>query len=177
MFTFLPDEYKKIALKEYRFRLFSVWLGLVLVVCTLGAVVSIPSYSISHARTKNANTEHNALTHALKKNPITIEKEVTLVHEKLNLITTMADKHTLMSILERILSEKGNGTTITSLNIKRKEAGTVISISGIAESRDLLVAFSKRLQEEPSFLNVQLPVASLAKSKNVPFNMSFDSSF
>lgn len=177
MFTFLPEEYKKIALREYRFRLITLYLGLAFAFFVVTIAFSIPLFAITNAQKESALVERSALIKNLKEDPAVLEKEVVLLNQKIKLIAETSDTQTLTSVIERVLVQKGPSIALTSLTLKRGGNAGTISISGIASSRDALVAFSKRLQGEPSFSKINLPVGALARNKDIPFSLAIESTF
>ena len=177
MFTFLPDDYKKDAVKEYRLRLASVCLMLVCIFFVLGATLALPTFTLLRTEKAIAIAERDLILKNLNENPETLGKEISALNAKIKFIVETTDTHSMISILERVLTQSGNGISIQSLSLKRATAASTISIGGIASSRDSLVTFSKRLQGEPSFSRADVPVGSFAKNKDIPFNLSITSTF
>ncbi len=177
MFTFLPEEYKKQALKEYRFRLFALYLGLMCVFCILGSAFALPTFSLVQATRESATLERETLLKSFTEDPIALEKEVRALNSKIEIIKTTSENKSLTSVIERILAQKNDTIKIQTISLRRNKEKGSITIGGTAGSRDALVAFSKRLQGEPSFAGINLPVGSLTKNKDIPFNISIDSLF
>ncbi|MEN9621809.1 MAG: hypothetical protein RLZZ67_243 [Candidatus Parcubacteria bacterium] len=177
MFTFLPEEYKKIALKEYRFRLVVLCLGLSFALFLIATAFSIPTFAIINAQKESALLERTALLNGLKEDPSLLEKEVIILNQKINLIAETSGNLTLISVIEKVPVQKGSSIALTSLSFKRGGKAGTISISGVASSRDALVSFSKRLQGEPSFSKINLPVGALARNKDIPFSLTIESAF
>jgi hypothetical protein len=177
MFTFLPEEYKKNALKEYRFRLFMLYLGFTSIFFMLGSAFALPTYSLVKTNKEIATEEHATLVKNQTEDPISLEKEVRALNTKIEIIKKTSEHKSLTSVIERVLTQKGDAITLQTLSLRRGKEKGAITIGGVASSRDALVAFSKRLQGEPSFSGINLPVSSLTKNKDIPFNISIDSSF
>ena len=177
MFTFLPEEYKKRAIKEYRFRLFMLCLGLTSVFFILGSAFALPTYSLVKTNKEIATEEHNTLIKNQLEDPLVLEKEVRALNAQIEIIKTTSEHKSLTSVIERILTQKGDSITLQNISLRRGKEKGAVTIGGMASSRDALVAFSKRLQGEPSFSGINLPVSSLTKNKDIPFNISIDSSF
>lgn len=175
MTTFLPDEYKKIALKEYRFRLMVLVLILTTLFFITGAIFTIPTYALLKARNTAINTEYKTLLKNLKENPEAITKEVNSLNESIDLIESNLTGRLTTEILERVLVKKIDNMSITAITIKKNKEVDTVSINGKALTRDVLVSFSKNLEGEPSFSNIKLPVGSLAKNKDISFTISLES--
>ncbi len=175
MFYFLPQDSKKEAVSEYRQRLAIVGTGLLLAFLVAGCVLALPTYQIMKIRKESAVLERDALVTSLKDDPAMLQAEVRDINGKVSTLKGTSESATIMATLDRLLAQRGNSIAITNVSIKRSGTGSSLTLSGIASTRDALVAFSKRLQGEPSFKNVNLPVNSLARSKDIVFNISIDS--
>lgn len=176
MFTFLPKTNRVELEKEYRKRVVVVALGLVALLMLIAMILAMPAFVTLLVKGKDARA-------ALKGNPDTdvssnalMEARVTDIRAKTDLLKQMVDVPSLVSVIERINGRLVNGISLNSITLKRSGTGSIV-ISGIASTRDALVAFSKSLQGELSFSNISLPVSTLAKSKDIAFSISVDSHF
>jgi hypothetical protein len=177
MFTFLIDHFKASTVRLYRLRLLSIHFGLLVVVLLTGVALAVPTYAFLNTKRDAALIEKNSPVVPTKDDPSSIESDVQSLKEKIDIIKAANGELPIVSVLDRILSRRIEGITITSFSLKRNTETGSITINGIASSRENLVDFSKTLDEEPAFTNVNLPVDSLAKSKNVPFTIIIDSKF
>ena len=176
MLTFLLDEYKDKAAKAYHLRLWSLYLGLFTLVLSIGFALAIPEFAILRSKRSAALLEKAAAS-SPKDASKPIASEVKAIKDKVAVIKDISSKQPMAAILERALALRGSGIAITSISLTRGGQPGAIAIGGTASTRDSLVAFSKRLQNEPSFSNASLPVSSLAKNKDIPFSISIDSKF
>jgi hypothetical protein len=175
MFTFLTEEYKQGVVRQYRLKLVVVYIGLSCVLFATGVVLAIPSYAILSAKKQTAIQDGK--TASAKTSNASITDEVKILKEEIAMAKTASEQVPVAIILDKILSRQGSNILISGMTLKRgAETGTV-SIEGRAVSRDALVAFSKSLQGEPAFLKVDLPVGSLAKSKDIPWTITITSKF
>lgn len=177
MFTFLPDNYKNQAVKEYRLRLVALYLCLACIFLISGATSALPTFAIIQAEKSALTEERDSIIKNLKENPETLEKEVSSLNRKIDTLTSTLTSKSIIQILESVLSEKRDGIVIQSISLKRGGENGTITIGGVASSRDTLVAFSKRLESKPLFSHTDLPVGSFTKNKNIPFTISITSSF
>ena len=177
MLTFLLDEYKEKVLKDYHLRLWALHFGLFTLVLLSGAALAVPQFAILQSKRDAVLLEKSASSSAATGETEAIKDEVRAIKEKLLVIKESSGKEPIALVLERALAKKGSGIVITSINLVRGGTPGAITLSGIASSRDALVAFSKRLQAEPAFSNATLPVSSLAKNKDIPFSIAIDSKF
>lgn len=177
MFTFLFGEYRRKAIRGYRERLFVMYLGIGFATLFAACALFVPAYLLSAAKRDAILVPDASLSEKAKAESKAIEGEVRALKEKLSYAKADADNIALSSVLERIGARREPGISITSVALRRGAEKGAISISGKAATRDALVSFSKSLQGEPSFGSVNLPVSSLAKSKDIPFSISIDSKF
>jgi hypothetical protein len=174
MFTFLPEEYKDRAVRKYHLKLVIVYIGLSCVLFATGFVFAIPSYAILFAKRNAALTEKQTMSASADRS---IADEVKILKEEIALAASASQQVPVARIFDKILSRQTPGILISGISIKRGEETGTITLEGKATSRDVLVVFSKALQGEPSFTNVDLPVGSLAKSKDIPWAILITTKF
>lgn len=177
MFTFLYGEYRREAIQGYRGRLALMYLGIVLAASLTAVALFAPAFLLASAKKSalflgGAGASDNAEAESKE-----IEAEVRTLKEKLSYAKADAGDVPFSSVLERVGSRREPGISITSISLRRGAEKGAISISGRASTREALVAFAKSLQGEPSFSRVDLPVSSLAKSRDIPFSIGIDSKF
>lgn len=175
MFTFLFDEYRAAVKGQYKSRfliIYACMLGLLFIV---GLALTVPTYVLLDSRLTAAEIEKGPEADPATETNFTIDSEVSAIKRRIIAIEVDSTEIPIATVLERILSKKGDDIRIDALSIRRNKETESISITGVAPSRDALVAFSKRLQGEPSFTKVNLPVGSLTRSKDVPFSITIDS--
>ncbi len=175
MFTFLPEEHKDKAVKYYRLKLLVVYIGLSCVLLATGFVLAIPSYAILFAKKQSSLLEKQAATSS--GTDASVAEEVKILKEEITLAKTASEQIPVTTLLDKVLSRQSSSIRISSITIKRGAETGTISVEGRASSRDALVAFSKSLQGEPAFTKVDLPVGSLAKSKDIPWVITISSKF
>ncbi len=176
MYTFFTDQYRKQVSKEYRKRLFFItaigFCGIFIVACGF----SVPGYILLDARKAaiESRAGHTRYTLPDTSPDETIVKDITL---KITTLSQLSTETAMVSLVDRIVTVRTPSIHIKGISLKRGTSAGSISISGIADTRDALVAFSKSLQGDPTFTNVVLPVATLAKSKDIGFSITIDSTF
>jgi Tfp pilus assembly protein PilN len=176
MFTFLFGDYRRKIKRDYRFRLLAIRLSLLVVLLASGLALSIPTYVILDSKLNAALLEKTAISNVtVGSESGTVKNDVSSIRRKLEIIKTDNEEIPISAILERIMSKRTVGIRINSISLKRKTEAGSIMLAGIAETRDGLVVFSKNLQSDETFTNVNLPVSSLTRNKDVPFSIIIDS--
>lgn len=175
MFTFLPPGYRQGVAREYRARLARISLGLGLIAVLIGAILAIPSYAILGSQKDALALEKSALRASTEEDKA-FAAETAALKEKIRAIDSAGDQTRITTVLDRVLSRRSYGVALNSIVLARDSDRSIV-LSGVALTRDNLVAFSKSLSGEPSFLKVDLPIGSLAKNKDVPFTIVIESKF
>ena len=172
MFHFLPPDYKKRVKREYCVRLLAVIFGLLSVVVLSSIFLIAPSYisvrnSYGTALSEATAADNNVLVEQ-KNNTTTIANKVNAYISAADSLTHLSPQH----IVEPIALAKPSNVTISSISIGTAGNVVSVSISGIAGTRDELLAFVKALQGVADFENVNLPVSYLALDKNINYSIT-----
>jgi Tfp pilus assembly protein PilN len=178
MFTFLPKSYRSEVLTEHRLRVVLVFSVMVTVSLALGAILALPTFFVSSAQKSSMLVEKERLLKAADSTRLDeVTAQINGIQRKIDVLSVQSERRPLISIVEKVLAQLDPGVSLSGIAL-HKEAGIgAIVISGAAETRDGLVQFSNNLRGEPSFTKVELPVSSLAKSKDIIFSIRVESSF
>ncbi len=174
MYHLLPLAEKRLLLSEYKTRFLIVSLVALLVLILLGIVFLLPSLFLADAKNQAVNSRIKILKDTvLSKQDSTISTIFESTKSDLKLLTSGQDSLSLRTLLETIINDRISGISIRSFSFSRIEAdGSILAtIKGVYTERDSLVAFRKSLEREKIFNRVDLPISSLAKSKNADFTI------
>ncbi len=175
MFTFLPEGHKQRILAAYHKKLFLIELLLLNAVLFLGCALFVPTFLAAKGERDVALTEKNQLTAKIDSGrKDTVEAQIQGIKDKVTALKKGSDALSALTALERALSRPRVGIDLSGISFSLDRETYRIGLDGKAATRENLVAFVKALQGEPSFAKVDLPVGSLAKSSNVPFNLSIE---
>ncbi|MDP1625445.1 MAG: hypothetical protein Q8L64_06870 [bacterium] len=168
MFTFLPRGYREDTISEYRKRVLTVFVALCIVLAILSIALIMPTFVSLHFQ-RNQALDEKTRTENIQAGSVDAAAgaEITKLNERLVAVSEGADEKTMIALFERVLINDRSGISITAIGASRKDGS--MSIRGIANTRETLVAFSQSLQGEPSFVSVDLPVSSLAKNRDISF--------
>ncbi len=142
---------------------------LVVTVCSI--VFMLPAYFVSYAGRSESLKKIEALS---EKGVATETKEVEAqVKAIVDITNRFADGLGTMNALQAIsLAHTAlvPGVSIQGIEFTYTASTTVdLRISGIAKTRETLIAFKKKVETNPMVAKVDLPVSDLAKSKNISF--------
>ena len=172
MFSLLPKEQKSKLLKQYRFRLVFIIIAATIIVVGIGFFSLLPSYFVVHSEEANILTLKNNVKKSISsKSDEDLEK--TLINIKQNISALGEKESDTVSILGEIVKAKPEGVHINNINfINDKISTSTITILGVSSDRPNLILFSKRLQENPRWSSVDLPISNLAKDFDINFNIN-----
>jgi len=172
MFKLLTEEHKLKVSRIYSERRAAIALGALTTVILAGIVVFLPSYVLSNA-VKNEVKERIRVAESLEGSAPGLNEEIWLqqMNLKLRTLSPRLDNERPSNILKEVLEEKRAGIRITSFSWQKGDEETVISVSGIAQDRQTLIAFQDRLDSSTLFSEVSLPVSNLARDRDINFQL------
>ncbi len=174
MLELLPKENRKRVAIEYTFRISNIALIFLFSALILLTLLFIPSYYWSTYR--NENLIHQLDLVSFKADDH--DNPTNLIRTVNNLTKALTYGKALPVIpteeIQRITSLKGKGIKISTINLVQNDTySESFSLSGIAETRNDLINFQKRLKDEKGFGNVVLPINSIIKNTNADFTITF----
>jgi len=177
MINLIPDSEKKRLKKEYYIRLTTVALGLFFVVSTLGALLLVPSFIVLRVSSNELSAELAQLEASIETAGGGDTQEfVEETNRKSALIAAFKKREPTSLLLQSIIQAKTNEVHIRSITFTEKRNGkpATVSIRGTADSRTTLVAFTKELESDSRFGEVNLPLKDLASNRDIPFGLTIE---
>lgn len=123
---------------------------------------------------ENMTEQNNAIIQSNKK----LNSEIKKYNNELKSLSNMQDKNIVFSkIIIKItkIIPKEIILTDLSLQVDKEEKSNktiLIKMKGLAEKRDDLIKFKNNLNSLPYIKNIELPINTLLKQKNVDFEIS-----
>lgn len=172
MINLIPTSAKKGVVREYWLRVTAVWMFLAGTACLLVASLMLPTYMLLAARLSELQVridEQASLTSSYDTNA----SALTEAMKTANTLLATSTNDTPFLLFQRTLRESaGNGIQIDHIQFTRKATTTAIKVSGVSKTRQDLADFRDKLEQNPLFINVVLPIASLIKDRDVTFDMN-----
>lgn len=173
----LPNTEKEILKKGLKLRATGVINLLLATSFLIGAVMLLPAYFLTRGHfdiITSANSVIKTEDAESIKQILDLPKEIDV---KLKFFQTNAESRGAVDALSKVISYlpkkvKLNSVLLTRNQGEKEKRGIALVISGIAADREALVAFDEALKASKSFLNVDVPVSSLTKERNLPFSMN-----
>lgn len=170
----LPELEKNRVVKGLKLRFFVVGMFITGAALLINSVLIIPPYLL--ANTKLIENKIRAETTALKNDKtyldtLLVPRELSIKMASIRLLTPPKTK---VEILGDILSIKPGALKIDSImySLQKEDEGNKIVISGLSLDRKSLIDYSQALKSNPLFTNVDVPVSSLTKERNLPFTIN-----
>ena len=170
----LLSEFNKRAFKKmYLLRLLTVALFMSALLLAIHSVLLIPSYAFLQAQILNQNVEKEFIGKTLEASGSEeVEERLALLNAKIALLETLPSQPLFIDAIEEVLEVSRTGIKITQISYTPNDAKVQISVRGVAEDRDSLRSFAKRLEEREGIAGVEFPIGNLSKDKDLPFTIS-----
>lgn len=181
MTTLLPSEEQKIVRREYRARVYIIFLYFLFAASLCASVVLLPAYVTARIR-KQRIAKDIALIEAsdgrLDGEIKEAQKILKETSAKMALLETRVSGHPVVGAVSALFQAGSPGIVFTDISYtNRGSEGGAFTVSGIAATREELIALVKRLEREAAFTSVRLPVGNLALDKNSEFSITITGSF
>lgn len=176
MFTLLPQQFKENLMKEYRFRLLSVFCFLMLLLAVISLCLLLPTFiSVSSEHTRLSLEEKSLADSIIKKDTDDFSKTLGVLKNDIELVAT--PDNLVSPIISSIYDYVLDGISINKIDYSlREDKSFTINLSGIASNRRVLSVFATELKNEKMFATVDLPISNLAKETELPFFITIQSS-
>ena len=179
MFNLLPEQEKQKIHKQYRMRKAVVILMCAFVLIVSGGIFLLPTYvslvfqekdlttQIKNFKSSTDNTKNAGLLETLR-----------LGNQKITLTSNGIHSRLYYAMMQDLFKGKPSGVHLTGvLMLDRTEQNPKVihvSLTGLADRRDDLVAYRDLLIAHTNYRNINLPVSSLAQDKHADFVLDID---
>lgn len=172
--TLIPLVDRKRLHREYYVRFVTVLLSILACSVIVGAGALFPAY-IQAWLTRNNTESMFTMVKNLKREAGVDMANKQLSRDSILIQALSKDAQTVYfsDIVRSIISRKQD-VVINSFNVSQGEGKKIaIAITGIAPTRDELLAFKGRLESLMPGTTIDVPISQLARSTNVPFSFQF----
>lgn len=171
----LPIIQKRHIRKEYWMRFSTILFNLIALIVIFSIVLLSPSYFFSktkEAMVKESLESFNRENGELIANDI--DKIADNINSKLNILDKNKSSYQVSDeVIDDILLNKVEGISFNQILFDRQKLDhTMLEIRGIATSRDTLRNFKMILDDNPKYLEVNLPVSNFLEKTDLNFLIS-----
>ena len=170
MINLLPPAARKSVVREYWLRVSAVWLFLLGTGCLIVAVLLLPTYMLIHTQINTLDSQVSAST--AKASTFDVSAAALIQASTDAAILTQGASSTPFShYLKLIETLAGPDITLRDVTyVKTTESGK-LTLAGQAATRQSLANFRDALEADPVFQNVNLPISSLIKDRDLLFSL------
>lgn len=175
MINLLPEFEKRKLRKEYRLRAGIIILCSVFFLEILAAILLAPSYYLIDAAKNTLALELAAKKGVASSTTDDSQKKNTLIKEEILLLNPpLRPGDTLPSqILGEILAQKPQGISVNSFAFIRSSAAAISAqLTGVAETREDLLAFQRVLKENSRFSDIKYAQSFITKKTDIDFQLT-----
>jgi Tfp pilus assembly protein PilN len=172
MRNLIPAYKRKALRKDYLMRLATVGLGLFAVVMAIGTLTLAPTYFLAYSKLNAIRTEAGLVEESIsrREEPMSVAT-LRETQDQLKIVLTEQDRDLLSDMVAEIVEQKLPGISITGIFYERGGVDFELTVTGIANQRDTLLAFKETLEALEWFVAVNLPVSNLATERNLSFTL------
>lgn len=176
MFILLPQEQRDFLLKQYHMRLGIVTLFLFSGLVFIALILLVPSYFLAKGERNEILQERKTIEQSIDaESDQDIERALSELNNNISILNTPDQEPS--SLISFIIENKSKSIHLNAFLYKYSPEESTLSVSGRADSRKELLAFSKKLQSNSEFKEVDLPISNLAKDSNIPFTINITGAF
>ena len=163
-------------MKEYRLRFITLGISAVGVAIFIACVLLFPSYVVSNIKIREALSKKNTL----ETSPLFIEKnnlEKVLKGTRSSLAIVGNATSSAMAVVDLVISQMSPQIKIFHLEYQNANPSSTFIVNGVALTRQALLEFEKRLEQNPQFSKVDFPISDLSKGSNIEFTFTINGTF
>tara|TARA_B100002051_G_C16745015_1_gene646989 strand:- start:7941 stop:8483 length:543 start_codon:yes stop_codon:yes gene_type:complete len=171
MINLIPPQAKRALLIEYWIRVVAFWAVMWSVALVIGSILLMPAEVLINYQTL---TYAESAELAAKTNETfeSVAPELVEASQQARYIIDESAVPRISAYLDALESVESASIRISSISIKRTETGFgPVSISGVADTRSDLAAYSDRLVAHPLIESAPLPFSNLAQDQNLSFSL------
>lgn len=173
MLNLLPQDKKKSIKKEYKTRRIVVALSFAAMTLVVLLIFLLPSYLIAKIRFEQASAADESL-----KSQVDAEKgkETNFTDAQKQMLNVLQGGSIAASsttvLLNAVLASKGNDISLTDFSFQIVGGSGEVLLHGTAKSRDDLISFKQKLENDRDWNAVDLPISDLGPAKDNEFTIT-----
>ena len=174
MINLLPNNIKIVNAHIYHTRVIVVIVFFLFCTVFIADVLLVPSYILINAKEQIINNKFTEMTSSGTRPHEALDVIVKDINSKLAIFPNKIDLFSLpIDGIDGVIAKKLPGIFIREFRYEKKtNVGHLISINGIATSREVLQNFVKELGKDPKYKGATLPLSNFISGSNIPFNLT-----
>lgn len=173
MSNLIPQLAKKKVTTEYWVRVLTAWCGLWSISLLVAAVLIYPVYVFT-ATQVNVQSASASSAESVVADFDEVATQIETANNQARLVIEDSRKTRASQYISFLDSFENSEITIRSINLMKTKDGSMgpISLTGVAADRTSLAGLRDELLEEPAVEVVDLPIANLARDRDINFNLT-----
>lgn len=173
MANLLPQQHLTGVRRERRNRAVITSLVAFFVTVLLGSVFLVPSLVLSRTEAASAERKVELTRESIAQTEESgFLVEVRNIKNRIDRLEAELAKVTFSDVFAALDRSVPSGIQLSGVSYDRKKGSENIIIRGNADTRDVLLVFTRQLDREKLMTGVTLPVSNLAKSTNITFSIT-----
>lgn len=174
MLHLLTEEHKKKVSKEYARRVWIVVSVIITALLFVSFAFLYPTYRMSHGRYAEILDQKKDIDTkiAVRQNDTSVDS-VASISTSISALRMFNNEQDPATLITTLLAQKPKGVAIVRISYQSspKAGVTRIELSGKSDTREHLVLFSQQVKNSKLFINVDVPLSSFAREKDIDFSM------
>ncbi len=159
--------------REYRTRVFVMFLFFISIAVIIGILSLFPAYIFSYSQGQSSFQKIQTLEKNREARDIkNISKELKESYQIIKKLKANENISRFSETISEITKLRPAQVTLTSFQLSKSGSATSSTeaiVQGKAISRESLLLFKKKLEDDQRITKVELPVSDLTKPKNISF--------
>ena len=175
MFNVLTENFKKEIVNQYKKKLVIVWLTAIISLQIFFLIlILLPSYIYLVAEQRDLQASNNTAVNVNSQQNNSNISELSLqAKNELSALSSNIGLNTPGSLISRLTSLRGKSIQLKEIAYKvGTSTSSDIALHGVSATREDLLSFSKEVEADNVFYNINLPVSNFAKNKDIDFSMT-----
>lgn len=173
MINLLPPLEKKKILGAYRLRLGVIILWVIFALLLFAAASLAPSYLYVDSKIKDLAVELEEKKQSAPVGDEEAQRELTRIKEEIARLKPPSEGDiTASALLSQVLAQKPVGIDVTSLAYADSNPAVTVQLSGMAATREDLLAFQRDLKSDPRFTEVKYAQSFIIQKTDITFQLT-----
>lgn len=178
MRNLLTPSFKRTLKQEYFLRITVVSGWMLALAMVIGVLALLPAYFLSRTNLNTLSAEYGILqasVASLKSDASAAP--LTILKQRLEVLATEKEEKRLTEAILAVLAHRATPVTVTSFDYAKGTTVTTLKLRGVAMDRASLLTFERALKNDGRFSKVELPVANLARERDIKFEIILPGDF
>jgi len=173
MLNLLRPEQKKKIIREYHVRFFVMAFSLLLCIQVIAAILLIPSYTASKARSDTLNSQSSVLqAQSVSHEVADLNALVKQTNDYISVFPLISTSTSMYSTINNLVGARSQKIKINAVMSGVQNNQPQIILQGVAATRQDLLDFITQLKKQSNVSSVNLPISDFSQPQNINFSLT-----